>query len=49
VFIGLAIDKRSGSGLFAPHRKKAARALRRTAFHTTADCAVPPIYLTFNQ
>jgi hypothetical protein len=30
----------------APHSKKAARALHRTAFHTTADFAVPPLYLT---
>jgi hypothetical protein len=33
----------------APHRKKAARALHRTAFHTTADFAVPPLYLIHNR
>jgi hypothetical protein len=33
----------------APHRKKAARALHRTAFHATADCAVPPIDLTLKS
>jgi hypothetical protein len=37
------------SAAVAPHRKKAARALHRTAFHTTADFAVPPLYLTPNQ
>jgi hypothetical protein len=33
----------------APHSKKAARALHRTAFHTTADFAVPSLYLTINR
>jgi hypothetical protein len=33
----------------APHRKKAARALHRKAFHTTADFAVPPLYLIHNR
>jgi hypothetical protein len=33
----------------APHGKKAARALHRTAFHTTADFAVPPLYPTINR
>jgi len=28
----------------APHSKKAARALHRTAPDTTADCAVPPLF-----
>jgi hypothetical protein len=33
----------------APRSKKAARALHRTAFHTTADFAVPPVYPTINR
>src|SRR6202040_1590861 len=37
------------SAAVAPHRKKAARALHRTAFHTTADFAVPPLYLIHNR
>jgi hypothetical protein len=37
---------RSALTLTKPHRKKAARALHRTAFHTAADFAVPPLHLT---
>jgi hypothetical protein len=33
----------------APRSKKAARALHRTAFHTTADFAVPPLYPIINR
>jgi len=33
----------------APRSKKAARALHRTAFHTTADFAVPSVYPIINR
>jgi len=48
VFIGHAIETakllRIGS-----RSKKAARALHRTAFHTTADFAVPPLCPIINR